>query len=295
MPSPTPISMDMAFRADYHVHLENGPYSPEWLEAFLSSARRKSLQEVGFSEHLHDFYEGQDASGHWWEEDPDPAERKYAERWWRARPRYPLDTYIAFIQTAQGRSDLPLRLGLEVDYFPGREEPLRRLLAAHPLDFILGSVHWLGAWGFDHLNRLERWQGCDVDTAFRRYFERLIQAARSDLFDVMAHPDLIKLAGYRPSYDLKPLYEEAARAFAEGGVAVEVNTAGLYRPVGEIYPAEMFLRLCRDYGVPIVISSDAHRPEEVGRDRDAAVALARRCGYTRVCRFVRREREEVGL
>ncbi len=74
---------------------------------------------------------------------------------------------------------------------------------------------------------------------------------------------------------------------------MEVNTAGLHRPVREIYPAEPFLRLCRDYGVPIVISSDAHRPEEVGRDREAALALARRCGYSRVCRFVQRRREEV--
>lgn len=285
----------MAFCADYHVHLENGPYTPEWLEAFLSFARRKGLQEIGFSEHLHDFYEGQEVAGRWWEEDPDPVEREYAERWWRARPRCSLDTYVAFVQAGRERSDLPLRLGLEVDYFPGQEDALRRLLSAYPLDLVLGSVHWLGAWGFDHLNRLDRWQGRDVDAAFHRYFELLGRAARSGLFDVMAHPDLIKLAGYFPSYDLKPLYEEAARAFAEGGTAVEVNTAGLYRPVHEIYPAEPFLRLCREWGVPIVISSDAHRPEEVGREREAAVALARRCGYTRVCRFIRREREEVRL
>ncbi|MGB9723006.1 MAG: PHP domain-containing protein [Chloroflexia bacterium] len=285
----------MAFRADYHVHLENGPYTPEWLGAFLQVARRRGLQELGFSEHLHDFYEGQEASGRWWEEDPDPLERGYAERWWRARPRHRLDEYAAFIQSAREHSALPLRLGLEVDYFPGREEALRRLLAAYPLDFTLGSVHWLGAWGFDHLNRLDRWRGRDVDAAFQGYFDLLGRAARSGLFDIMAHPDLIKLAGYRPSYDLKPLYEGAARAFAEGGVAVEVSTAGLYRPVGEIYPAEPFLRLCREYEVPIVISSDAHRPEEVGRDREAAVALARRCGYTRVCRFIGRKREEVRL
>lgn len=283
------------FRADYHVHLENGPYTSEWLESFLEFARRGGLQELGFSEHLHDFYEGQEVAGRWWEGDSDSVEREYAERWWRARPRYSLDAYVAFIQAYRERSDLPLRLGLEVDYFPGQEEALHRLLAAYPLDFVLGSVHWLGAWGFDHLDRLERWQAHDVDMAFRQYFDLLGKAARSGLFDIMAHPDLIKLAGYRPSYDLKPLYEEAARAFAEGGVAVEVSTAGLYRPVREIYPAEPFLLLCREYDVPIVISSDAHRPEEVGRDREAAVALARRCGYTRVCRFLRREREEVRL
>lgn len=282
----------MPFRADYHVHLERGPYRPEWLGAFVEAARQAGLQELGFSEHLHDFFEGSTVSGHWWEVDPDPEERAYAERWWRARPRYHLSQYVAFLREADP-PDVTLRLGLEVDYFPGSETALRELLAAYPLDFVLGSVHWLGAWGFDHLDRLESWEGRDIDAVYRDYFARLIQAARSGLFDIMAHIDLVKLAGYRPSFDLEPLYEEAASAFAEAAVAVEVSTAGLRRPCREIYPAEAFLRRCHAHGVPIVFSSDAHRPEDVARDLEQAVALARSCGYTHTLRFNHRRPEAV--
>ena len=284
----------MSFRADYHVHLEKGPYTQEWVGAFLAAGRRAGLSELGFSEHLHDLYEGPAVSGRWWEVETDPLDREHAHGWWRSRPRAHMDEYVNLVRgtPAQG---LTVRLGLEVDYFAASEEPLRQLLAAYPLDYALGSVHWLGGWGFDHMDRLERWQGRDVDTVFRRYFALLVQAARSRLFDVIAHADVVKLAGYRPSFDLTPLYEEAARSFAEAGVAVEVSTAGLRRPVRELYPAEPFLHLCRAHGVPIVLSSDAHRPEDVARDIEAAVALARACGYTHTSRFVRREREEMPL
>lgn len=284
----------MNFRADYHVHLEKGPYTAEWLGQFVAAARRQGLHEMGLSEHLHDLYEGPAASGRWWEEETDPEDREFARAWWQARPRYHLDEYVALVRSARPEG-LALRLGIEVDYFPSAAGPLRHLLAAYPWDYVLGSVHWLGGWGFDHLDRLESWQGRDVDAVYRRYGALLMEAAGSGLFDIMAHPDVIKLAGYRPSYDLTPWYDEVARAFAAAGVAVEVSTAGLRRPCAEIYPAEPFLRRCREHGVPITLASDAHRPEDVGRDLEAAVTMARRCGYTHACRFIRREREEMPL
>jgi histidinol-phosphatase (PHP family) len=282
------------FRADYHVHIEKGPYTPEWLERFAAVARQEGLQELGLSEHLCDFYEGQKASGAWWEEEPEAEDREYSRQWWQGRPRCALSEYVAFVQDTHPEG-ITLRLGVEVDYFPQAEEALRRLVAVYPFDFVLGSVHWLGGWGFDHLNRLERWQGRDVDEVYRRYFAGLCRAARSGLFDVLAHADLVKIAGHRPSFDPTPLYVEAAQAIATAGVAVEVSTAGLHKPVHELYPAEAFLRLLCEHGVPITLASDAHRPEDVGRDFDAAVTLARRCGYTRVCRFSRRGREEMPL
>ncbi len=286
--------MARRFRADYHVHIEKGPYTSTWLEQFAQVARERGLQEIGCSEHLCDFCEGQAASGCWWEVEADAADREHARTWWRGRRRGHLDDYVSFVRGARPEG-LALRLGLEVDYFPGAEGPLGHLLEAYPWDYVLGSVHWLGAWGFDHLNRLESWAGRDVDAVYRRYFALLARAAGSGLFDVIAHPDLVKIAGHRPSFDLTPLYTETARALAAAGVAVEVSTAGLRKPVGEIYPAEPFLRLCREHGVPIALASDAHEPAQVGWEVEAAVELARRCGYTHCCRFVRRTREEMPL
>jgi histidinol-phosphatase (PHP family) len=284
----------MAFRADYHIHLENGSYTSSYLEAFAATARRRGLQEVGFSEHLHEFYEGHAACGRWWEVEPDPVDREHASSWWQQCARSRIGDYVAFVRDADPPG-LTLRLGIEADYFPGVEESLGAFLGEHPWDYVLGSVHWLGAWGFDWLERLHRWQGRDVDKVYQDYIALLIQATRCGLYDVMAHPDLVKVAGHRPSFDLTPLYEEAARAFAEADVAVEVSTGGLRKPVGEIYPAEPFLRICRSYDVPITLASDAHWPKDVGADLDAAVALARRCGYTHACRFVGRRREQVPL
>jgi histidinol-phosphatase (PHP family) len=281
----------MPFLADYHVHLEKGPYTAAWLSRFVTVARRRGLCELGLTEHLCDFYEGQEASGTWWAGAPAGEDRDYSRRWWQGRPRRSLEEYFALIK-ASCPAGITLRLGVEVDYFPASEASLRRLLAAYPFDLVLGSVHWLDGWGFDHLDRLERWQDRDVDAVYRRYFAELGRAARSGLFDVLAHVDLIKIAGYRPAFDLTPLYAEAARTIAAAGVAVEVSTAGLRKPVQEIYPAEPFLRLLHEHGVPITLASDAHTPEDVGRDFDAAVALARRCGYEHVCRFVQRRREQ---
>jgi histidinol-phosphatase (PHP family) len=284
----------MPFRADFHVHIEKGPYTPDWLERFVAVARREGLAELGLTEHLCDFYEGQEASESWWEGAPDGIDREYSRHWWQGRPRHSLDEYIALVRDFHPEG-LALRLGVEVDYFPQAEDALRRLLAAYPFDVVLGSVHWLDGWGFDHLSRLERWQGRDVDQVYRRYFAELGRAARSGLFDVLAHADLVKIAGHRPSFDPTPLYAEAARTIAAAGVAVEVSTAGLRKPVHELYPAEPFLRLLREHSVPITLASDAHQPEDVGRDFAAAVALARRCGYERVCGFSRRVRTEVPL
>lgn len=284
----------MAWRGDYHVHLERGPYSQAWVETFAATARQRGLQEVGFSEHLHDFFEGQAVYGPWWETELDPIDRAYTQQWWRGRPRATLAEFTSLVRAACP-SDVVLRLGIEADYIPGCAGPLGHLLAAYPWDFVLGSIHWVGGWGFDHLDRLERWEGRDVDAVYRQYFSLVEQAARSGLFDVMAHVDVIKLAGQRPFFDLLPLYERLAQTFAKAGVAVEVSTAGLRRPVQEMYPAEAFLRCCRDYDVPITLASDAHEPELVGAEIEQAVALARRCGYTHTSRFVQRRREDVQL
>jgi histidinol-phosphatase (PHP family) len=180
-----------------------------------------------------------------------------------------------------------VRLGIEADYFPGREDAIRAVLAQAPFDYVIGSVHWIGPWGFDLLGVEGLWDGHDVDQEYRSYFGLLCRAARSGLFNIMAHPDLIKVMGQRPSpaLDLEALYAEAADAFAAGGAAVEVSTAGFRKPVDELYPTPAFLRACRRRGVPLSLASDAHRPEDVGLDFDQAVALARDCGYREVTMF----------
>ena len=135
--------------------------------------------------------------------------------------------------------------------------------------------------------------GRDPEEIWRRYFQTLGEAAASGLFDVLAHPDLVKVWGAerpRPEGDLRRFYELAIEGIATSGIAVEVSTAGLRKRAGEIYPAQAFLEMCLAAGTPVALSSDAHRPEEVGADYDRALELLGALGVRELCVFERRRR-----
>ena len=205
-----------------------------------------------------------------------------------------LDTYVGWVREAQKKLPLlSIKLGLEVDFIPGREDWIRELAAMHPWDFFLGSVHYLGDFPVDHAAK--DWATEDVDARWREYFDVWTQAARSRLFDSLAHPDLPKKFNLRPKTDFTKVYEDALRAVAESDVAIEVSTAGLRKPCKEIYPSEVFLKIARRLNIPITLGSDAHLPQDVGKDFGKAAALARFCGYDKNCRFTLRKRELVKL
>jgi histidinol-phosphatase (PHP family) len=144
--------------------------------------------------------------------------------------------------------------------------------------------------------------GRSAEDIWRRYFQTIGQAAASGLFDVLAHPDLVKYWGPGdrerplPPGDLRRYYELAIDGIAESGIAVEVSTAGLRKRAGEIYPAPAFLEMCLDAGAPIALSSDAHRSQDVGAGYEQALELLERLGVGELCVFERRERrlEPVG-
>ncbi|MGE5636641.1 MAG: hypothetical protein ACM3UV_06850 [Nocardioidaceae bacterium] len=113
------------------------------------------------------------------------------------------------------------------------------------------------------------------------------------MFDILAHPDLVKVWGAgapRPEGDLRRFYELALEGIAESDVAIEVSTAGLRKPVSELYPARAFLELCLEAGRPVALSSDAHRPEELGYEYERAVDWLRRLGVSEIAVLERRER-----
>jgi histidinol-phosphatase (PHP family) len=275
-------------RADYHMHLERGPWTLEWLERFVRRGREQGLTEIGFSEHPHRFRECRAMYP------PDMP-------WVDALCTEHLESYFRLIEQAQ-QAGLPVKLGLEWDFLPGYESELERLVRAYPWDYAIGSVHWLpsqdgsGAWwGFDHPDKIREWERRDVLDTYRRYFHLIMEAARTRLFDFIGHADVIKVFGFRPQADVSDLYEAAAEAFARAGVCVEINTAGWRKPVGEAYPAPAFLRVCRRAGVPTLVNSDAHVPEDVGKEFARARALAREVGYAEVATFSGRRRTMVPL
>jgi histidinol-phosphatase (PHP family) len=205
--------------------------------------------------------------------------------------RYAHDDLDAYCEFVRGETDL--RLGIEADFVPGAEDRMANLLDGRPLDYVVGSVHFLRDAAVD-IDEWDVWgRGEDPDRVWRRYFETVAESARSGLYDIVAHPDLVKVWGRerpRPDGDLRRFYEPAVEAFAETGVAVEVSTAGWRKPVGELYPAPAFLEMVVEAGCPIALSSDAHEPNELGYRYEDAVELLEGLGVGELAVFEARER-----
>jgi histidinol-phosphatase (PHP family) len=209
-----------------------------------------------------------------------------------------LDEYVEdVLRLRRSNPDLTIRLAIEADYIEGYQDELREILTRYPWDYVLGSVHFIDTWGFDDSRYLATYDEWDVDALYERYFELVMAAAESGLFDSMAHPDLIKKFGHRPSdgFDLAQLYQRTAECFRQAGVCVEVNTAGLRKPCGEIYPTLGLLRACQRLGVPATLGSDAHEPEQVGLAFDQGLEHLKAAGYESIVAFAGRDRARKGL
>jgi histidinol-phosphatase (PHP family) len=208
-----------------------------------------------------------------------------------------LDRYVASVE--QARRDHPgltIRMGLEVDYLPGHEPWIRELTARHPWDYFIGSIHYLSdGWDIDNPAKISEWKRRDPDEVWSAYVDRLIEAARSGLFDILGHIDLPKKFGFYPRQDLLPLYDRLLDAVKLADVAIELNTAGWRKDCREMYPSTRIIELAARKEVSITFGSDAHAPGEVGADFARAIAHARDAGYRKYCRFVERKRVAVDL
>ena len=266
---------------DYHVHLRPDDVDATADRYFTSAnadryrtvASEHGIAELGVAEHVYRFNQALEVWRH-------PFWQRYAHD--------DLDAYCEFV-----RGETDLRLGIEADFVPGAEDRIANLLDGRPLDYVVGSVHFLRDAAVD-IDEWDVWdRGEDPDRVWRRYFETVAESARSGLYDIVAHPDLVKVWGRerpRPDGDLRRFYEPAVEAFAESGVAVEVSTAGWRKPVGELYPAPAFLEMVVEAGCPIALSSDAHEPNELGYRYEDAVELLDGLGVHELSVFEARER-----
>jgi histidinol-phosphatase (PHP family) len=267
---------------DYHVHLRpDDPgtgadqyFTPGNAERYREVATERGVAELGVSEHVHRFTAALDVWQH---------------PFWRQSAVDDLDRYVGFV-----REETDLKLGIEADFIAGREDRMANLLEAHEWDYVLGSVHFLGDHAVDFDDETDIWKHeISAERVWRRYFEALAASASCGLFDVITHPDLVKIWGSGrpvPDKDLRYFYEPAVEAMLEGGVAMEVSTAGLRKPVGEIYPSRAFLEMAVDAGIPIALSSDAHRPDHLAFGYERAVELLTDCGVKEIAVFDKRER-----
>lgn len=264
---------------DYHIHTFRCGHAVGTVQDYVAAARKKGFQEFGFSEHL---------PLYWLPEEQ--RDRTYALK------ESELPLYIAEVRAVQAANpDLAIRLGIEADYIPGYEEQLQKHLEALPLDYALGSVHFLEGWAFDDPDRLAEYQNHNIDELYQKYFKTVQRAAATGIFDIMSHPDLIKKFGFKPHLPLQELYLQTVQVFKENNVCVDVNAAGWRYPCAELYPSPEFLRLCLENEVPVTLGSDAHKPELLGEGLDRAASLLRQIGFREVATFCGRKRQLVGL
>jgi histidinol-phosphatase (PHP family) len=260
---------------DYHMHLrregQRVSHTVETVERWVDTAAARGVDEIGFTEHFYYFLDTRQLL-------TVPYQIEHCH--------LPMEPYVEAVLEAKERG-LPVKLGVEVDYYPMREEEIRALLARYPWDYVIGSVHYIDGLALDSEPSLVGSVG--PEEAYRLYFRALSQAAGSALFDVLAHPDLVKFFGGLVDWDREAFVAEL------DGVCLEVSSAGLRKPHGRMYPEPELLASAHDAGLGITLASDAHEPADVGRDLDRAVEHARGAGYETVTVFEERRARQVPL
>jgi histidinol-phosphatase (PHP family) len=260
---------------DYHIHTAlcghaEGEVSDYWL-----AARGKGIPEICFTDHA------PNPDGY------DPDHRMRLEQ-------FPL--YRDAVADIQGEEAPRALFGVEADYYEGCERFLASWLPAQQFDFVLGSVHFIDGWGFDNPEERHIWDSVDVAATWRKYFIAISGLVESRLFDAVGHIDLPKKFGHRPSdREVKEMLQPVLNRMAEAGMGMELNTSGLRRPVGEIYPSPLIVSLARERDIPICFGSDAHSPVDMGADFALALKLAREAGYSDYFRIRQRKKEQVPL
>ncbi len=297
---------------DYHVHLERAGLSRENALRFVKCAQALGLSDIAFTEHAYNFVECA----------PMLARPDYVSMHGHG---FRIDQYVSLVEGLKDEG-FPVKLGIEMDYVPETCDEAAAFLKRHPFDLVIGSVHWIDEWGFDIT--ASSWDGVDVEWAYSRYFELACAAAASGFFDVIGHPDVIKVFGARMGAGARPggwgdagrgggcgehrggflgdncgdarltlagYYDALVSATVASGTCLEVSSAGLRRPVGEAYPAMDLLRMACERGVAVTLASDAHEPEEVGSRYDELAAWARAAGYRTITVFDERVPRQVEM
>ena len=281
-------------RFDYHIHLEYGSYDEAYAEGFFRAAAARGVYEIGFSEHSHTFPEFEQL----YYDDlilDDSFVGAFQRKWLKTNKfKYTLDEYFFFLEKLQKKHKV--LAGIEVCNFRD-QEAVAKILRAYPFDYVIGSVHFLRGWAYDTGAIKAEWENHPLTDIYEWYTEEVERLARAGLYDVLGHPFNIRLYRYFPTFDVTPYLERVARAMKNVDMIVDLNTGTSYRyPVEEFSPYPDFMRVAKAYDLPLITTSDAHKPEDCARCNEEAVRYARSFGYREQIRFTGgRARESVAL
>ncbi|MFZ7103523.1 MAG: histidinol-phosphatase HisJ family protein [Peptococcaceae bacterium] len=242
---------------DYHVHAlghADREHTLANLVEFVKTAQKRNIKEIGFADH-----------------------DRYLET---------LD-FSLYEELQKLFPEISIRVGLEIDYFPDKTADVKRKRFSHDYDYVIGSVHYIGDWMFDADKYKDKFTHWDIDVLYEKYLSLVVEAAQTGLFPLIGHLDLIKIFGHRPRKSVSATFEPYLVKLQKAGVVLELNTNGWYKPVQELYPQPELIKMCFEANIPITLSSDAHFPDQVGRDVDKALEVAKKIGYTKIATFAK--------
>jgi len=262
-------------RTSYHCHtnLSDGGCS---ISDHIRAGVAAGLDEIGISEH-YTLLPGKRVS-------------------WSMAQAGLADYFVALhAAREQAGERIIVRYGLEADFIPASVVELGRILEAYPFDYVIGSVHFIDDFPVDA--RADYWEALSQDQRnemIRAYWARVADMAGSGVFDIAGHLDLYKKFGHVATIDISADIAAALDAIAHAGMAVELNTSGMHY-AGEVYPSTAILQQCYARGIPSLVTSDAHRPEDLMRGYDFGVCELRKAGYTQQAVFAERKMSLVDL
>lgn len=281
-------------KIDYHMHFEYGSYDLDWVQGFFDSAKKRGIGEIGISEHTHGFIDFKDL--YYKDVIHDTSFiGKFQEKWLQTNKfKYYLSDYIDFMNLLKNRG-FPVKTGLEVCNFHDQKK-VKSILSQYKFDYLIGSVHFLQGWAYDSSQIKEEWNHRDLKDIYEWYTQEAEKLCASGIYDVLGHPFNIRLFEFLPDFDETPYLVRVAEAMKKADMAVDINTGTYYRyPIKEISPYPKFMKVAAEYGLPIITSSDAHKPEDCGAYIDEAIFYAKSFGYKTRIRFTDRKRENIPI
>ena len=257
-------------RVDLHNHTILCNHATGSVDEYIQKAIELGIDQYGFSDHAPMNYDPKYRM--------DISQRQIYENWvLEAKEKY--------------KDKIKILLAYEVDYLDGYL--LDEILNAK-VDYLIGSVHFLknksDMWGFDNPEFIGIYQSKDIDTIWIEYFDAIKSMAKTGLFDIVGHLDLIKVFKFLPKKDVRLIAKDALLEIKKSNMILEINPAGLRKPINETYPSKLLLEQAYELGINITFGSDAHSVEQVGFKYEEAVALAKELGYKNCVTFQSRDK-----
>ena len=256
-------------RIDLHNHTSLCNHANGSMEEYVLKAIELGIDIYGFSDHA-----------------PMSFDEKYRMTF-KQKQSYEIEVLKL---KEQYKNQIKILLGYEVDYL---DKHISKDVLDSNVDYLIGSVHFIKEWGFDNPEFIGAYKNKNIDLIWEEYFETILLMAKSKLFDIVGHIDLIKVFNFLPKKDIKQIVQPALKQIKDSNMVLELNPAGLRKPIKEQYPSRDIIELAYELDIPITFGSDAHEIEQIGFEYETISSLAKNIGYTKCMTFENRDRELV--